>query len=97
MAVWDNGRGIPADIRASVFEPFVSFGKAEGSGLGLAIAKKIVEDHGGEIYLDRKKEIGTLFVIRILFAIPEDAIMASAPNHSWHESNGTAVSAGSSP
>jgi signal transduction histidine kinase len=95
MAVWDNGRGIPADIRGSVFEPFVSFGKAEGSGLGLAIAKRIVEDHGGEIHLDRKKEPGTLFEITIPFAIPEDAIMASAPNHSWHKSNATVVSAGS--
>jgi signal transduction histidine kinase len=42
---WDNGPGIPPTIRESVFQPFVSYGKAEGSGLGLAIAKKIVEEH----------------------------------------------------
>ena len=54
IGVWDNGPGIPPAIRESVFEPFVSYGKAEGSGLGLAIAKKIVEDHGGEIYLDEE-------------------------------------------
>src|SRR6202044_1378859 len=52
IGVWDNGPGIPPAIQDSVFEPFVSYGKAEGSGLGLAIAKKIVEDHGGEIYFD---------------------------------------------
>jgi nitrogen-specific signal transduction histidine kinase len=45
----------------------VSYGKAEGSGLGLAIAKKIVEDHGGQIYLDGGSETGTLFKITIPF------------------------------
>jgi signal transduction histidine kinase len=45
----------------------------EGSGLGLAIAKKIVEDHGGEIYLDGSNKTGTLFKIMIPFGIPEGA------------------------
>jgi signal transduction histidine kinase len=74
ISVWDNGPGIPPTIQGSVFEPFVSYGKAEGSGLGLAIAKKIVQDHGGEIYLDRGNEIGTLFRITIPFAIPEGIV-----------------------
>jgi signal transduction histidine kinase len=65
--VWDNGPGIPPAIQDSVFQPSVSYGKAEGSGLGLAIAKKIVEDHGGEIYLDGGSETGTLFKITIPF------------------------------
>jgi signal transduction histidine kinase len=67
IGVWDNGPGIPPTIQDSVFQPFVSYGKAEGSGLGLAIAKKIVEDHGGEIYLDGGSETGTLFKITIPF------------------------------
>ena len=49
----------------------MSYGKAEGSGLGLAIAKKIVEDHGGEIYLDKGHKEGTLFTITIPFGVPE--------------------------
>ena len=65
IGVWDNGPGIPLAIRNSIFQPSVSYGKAEGSGLGLAIAKKIVEDHGGEIYLDGGSETGTLFKIKI--------------------------------
>jgi signal transduction histidine kinase len=65
IAVWDNGPGIPPAIRDSIFQPFVSYGKGEGSGLGLAITKKIVEDHGGEIYLDAESETGTLFKIAI--------------------------------
>jgi signal transduction histidine kinase len=72
--VRDNGPGIPTTIQDSIFQPFVSYGKAEGSGLGLAIAKKIVEDHGGEIYLDGRSGTGTLFRITIPFAIPQRAI-----------------------
>ena len=73
IGVWDNGPGISPTIQDSVFQPFVSCGKARGSGLGLAIAKKIVEDHGGEICLDGRCETGTLFKITIPFAIPEGA------------------------
>jgi signal transduction histidine kinase len=74
ISVWDNGPGIPPTIRDSVFQPFVSYGKAESCGLGLAIAKKIVEDHGGVIHLDGRSERGTLFKITIPFGIPEGAI-----------------------
>jgi signal transduction histidine kinase len=81
IGVWDNGPGIPSTIRNSAFEPFVTYGKAEGSGLGLAIAKKIVEDHGGEIYLDGRNETGTLFKITIPFAIPEGALISVGPIH----------------
>jgi signal transduction histidine kinase len=67
IGVWDNGPNIPPTIQDSVFQPCESYGKAEGSGRGLAIAKKIVEDHGGEIYLGGGSETGTLFKINIPF------------------------------
>ncbi len=79
IGVWDNGPGIPPTIQDSIFQPFVSYGKAEGSGLGLAIAKKIVEDHGGEIYPDGRSGTGTLFQITIPFAIPQRAIPHLSP------------------
>jgi signal transduction histidine kinase len=79
IGVWDNGPGVPSTIRDTAFEPFVSSGKAEGSGLGLAIAKKIVEDHGGEIHLDERVETGTLFRITMPFGIPEGAVMSLSP------------------
>jgi nitrogen-specific signal transduction histidine kinase len=41
--------------------------------MGLAIAKKIVEDHGGEICFDERNGTGTLFQITIPFAIPRRA------------------------
>lgn len=74
IGVWDNGPGIPPAIQDSVFQPFVSYGKADGSGLGLAIVRKIVEDHGGEIHVEGRSGTGTLFKITIPFAIPYDAV-----------------------
>jgi signal transduction histidine kinase len=90
IGVWDNGPGIPPTIQSSVFQPFVSYGKAGGSGLGLAIAKKIVEDHGGEIYLNRRNGTGTLFQI----TIPQRAIplMSVGPVRSTSISRGMARS-----
>jgi signal transduction histidine kinase len=90
IGVWDNGPGISPTIRNSAFEPFVTYGKAEGSGLGLAIAKKIVEDHGGEIYLDGRNETGTLFKITIPFAIPEGAPISVGPIHPTRRSRSMA-------
>jgi signal transduction histidine kinase len=61
----DNGSGVPEEIRRSLFEPFISAGKANGTGLGLAIAKKIVEEHGGEIVLESTSAEGSVFLVRL--------------------------------
>jgi signal transduction histidine kinase len=46
----DTGPGVPREDREKVFTPFYST-KATGFGLGLAITKKIVEEHGGRVYV----------------------------------------------
>ncbi len=51
VTVDDDGPGIPADRRESVFRPFES-GSLGGTGLGLTIARDIVRAHGGEIVLE---------------------------------------------
>ncbi|WP_428489048.1 ATP-binding protein [Rhodopila sp.] len=51
VTVDDDGPGIPADKRESVFRPFES-GSSGGTGLGLTIARDIVHAHGGEIVLE---------------------------------------------
>ena len=48
MSVTDNGSGIPEDLKAHLFDAFVS-AKAGGTGLGLALVAKIIGDHGGVI------------------------------------------------
>ena len=45
----DTGTGIPQELRARIFEPFVTSGKDHGTGLGLAIVREIIQGHGGEI------------------------------------------------
>jgi two-component system nitrogen regulation sensor histidine kinase GlnL len=44
----DDGRGVPAELADTLFEPLVS-GRADGSGLGLALAREIAREHGGEL------------------------------------------------
>ncbi|HEY1412076.1 MAG TPA: ATP-binding protein [Rhodopila sp.] len=51
VTVDDDGPGIPAERRESVFRPFES-GSTGGTGLGLTIARDIVRAHGGEIVLE---------------------------------------------
>ena len=51
IVVDDDGPGIPADQRESVFRPYAS-GKEGGTGLGLTITRDIVHAHGGEITLE---------------------------------------------
>lgn len=61
IRVVDNGRGIPEAIRQKLFEPFVSHGKENGTGLGLTVVQKIVQDHGGDIVVEKTSNAGTVF------------------------------------
>jgi signal transduction histidine kinase len=63
ISVADNGPGIAESIRERLFHPFVSFGKENGTGLGLAVVQKIVQDHGGEIVVERTAQGTTIFRI----------------------------------
>lgn len=65
ITISDTGCGIPADLLPTVFEPFVTFGKARGTGLGLAIAKSAIEAHGGTIDVHSVRDKGTTFVVSL--------------------------------
>jgi PAS domain S-box-containing protein len=64
VEISDNGPGIPPDVLASVFQPFVSTKGPHGTGLGLWVCKNIVEEHGGTIELDSDQK-GTRFNLRL--------------------------------
>ena len=62
LVVADDGPGVPPSNRESIFAPSFST-KKKGSGLGLAIARRIVEDHGGDIRVEDNQPKGARFVI----------------------------------
>ena len=66
LAVRDTGPGIAADQQAKIFEEFQQADSSStrekgGTGLGLAIAKRIVEMHGGRIWVDSAVGKGSTF------------------------------------
>ena len=72
LELGDTGTGIPQELRARIFEPFVTSGKDHGTGLGLAIVREIVEGHGGTISVHSRtageeagQSAGTVFSITL--------------------------------
>ncbi len=65
VGVVDTGPGIPPEAQARLFQKFYrvpsSEAEAKGSGLGLAITRRIVEAHGGEIWVESEVGQGTAF------------------------------------
>ena len=80
ISVADNGPGIAESIRERLFHPFVSFGKENGTGLGLAVVHKIVQDHGGEIVVERTAQGKTVFRIVLPHRAQDTPRGASEPD-----------------
>ena len=69
FSVYDNGIGVQEDDKHKLFSLFKRghSGKYEGIGMGLSICKKIVENHGGAIWIDDSAVTG----MRIYFTLPK--------------------------
>ncbi len=63
----DTGPGVPDELSDQIFEPFFTYGKREGAGLGLSIARRIVEEHGGKLWMESSKRRGATFVVSLPF------------------------------
>ena len=75
LAIEDNGPGIPDDLLARLFHPFVSSKGAKGNGLGLYISREIARAAGGDVTLDRSRLGGARFVL----SLPVASVDAPAP------------------
>ena len=78
IAVRDTGPGIDAVDQARIFGEFQqvdgsSTREKGGSGLGLSIAKRIVELHGGRIWVESRRGVGSTFAFTLPIAIEQQA------------------------
>lgn len=64
LVVEDDGPGVPAEIRPTLFEPYVT-GRSGGTGLGLAIAQRIASDHGFDLRYEPVEPQGTRMVLEL--------------------------------
>jgi signal transduction histidine kinase len=78
IGVADNGIGVPAEFAEKIFIIFQRLHARDaypGTGIGLALCKRIVEQHGGEMFLDTAYSGGT----RIYFTLPAPGTPAARP------------------
>jgi nitrogen fixation/metabolism regulation signal transduction histidine kinase len=73
FSVSDNGGGFSEQVRARVFEPYVTT-KPKGTGLGLPIVKKIVEEHNGTIQIENIRPRGAR--VSIILPAPREKLHA---------------------
>ena len=67
LTVKDNGEGIPEEYLPTLFSRFVHVkGRRGGTGLGLALVKRLVEAQGGQISVDSRVGLGTVFTFSLL-------------------------------
>ena len=77
IAVVDHGMGIPSAERTKVFERFFRASNAQarsdtGLGLGLYICRRIVEGHGGRIWMDETPGGGSTFHVALPTEVPAE-------------------------
>jgi signal transduction histidine kinase len=74
VSVADTGPGIAAADRERIFEEFqqtaVGISQREGTGLGLALSRRLVELHGGRIWVESEPGLGSRFI----FALPNEEV-----------------------
>ena len=72
FSVADKGGGLSEEVRARLFEPFITT-KKDGMGVGLSICRTIVESHGGRLWTESNAGGGTIFRFTLARALEEEA------------------------
>ncbi len=77
LRVEDDGRGIPAEDRERLFQPYYTT-KPQGTGLGLFVSRQIVEELGGMLSHDPSFGKGTRFIVQLPVPCAEPALAVAA-------------------
>lgn len=92
IIVSDNGPGVPQAIQSQIFDPFFTT-KDTGTGLGLSVVQRIIEDHGGAIFVEsllpltvnehrQKQRQGTIFTISLPHMRSVESTISTSSVHS---------------
>jgi signal transduction histidine kinase/CheY-like chemotaxis protein len=81
ISVTDDGKGIPVDAQARIFEPFnMGVGRgARGTGLGLAIVRRLARQMGGEASVESAPGAGACFSVELPALAPPDPAAPARP------------------
>ena len=93
--VKDNGLGIPEAYHQRVFTAFnrLQANVAQGEGIGLALVRRMVERHGGKIWLESAAGVGTTFFV----ALPARRRQPATPSRSRSAARNHEARKGESP
>jgi nitrogen fixation/metabolism regulation signal transduction histidine kinase len=83
LRIHDSGPGIPPEVRAKLFVPFVTT-KAQGTGLGLSFVKRVIEEHAGTLDL-LETTMGACFEMAIPNSIQSSIHEKGYEEHSRYE------------
>jgi len=64
VRVSDTGEGIAQENLTHIFEPFFST-KSDGTGIGLALVYRVMQDHGGDVYVESAMGAGSVFTLSL--------------------------------
>ena len=68
LTIYDNGEGIPKEIKEKIFEPFFTTKPTgQGTGLGLSLSFEIIKNHGARMEMESEVGVGTTF--KLIFKI----------------------------
>jgi two-component system, LuxR family, sensor kinase FixL len=71
ISITDNGPGLPDEVQARLFQPFVST-KKTGMGIGLSICHSIITAHGGRLWTEPNPDGGTIFTLTLPILSADD-------------------------
>ncbi|WP_269541580.1 ATP-binding response regulator [Cerasicoccus fimbriatus] len=75
ICVSDNGQGISSEEREKIFSMFYRHRSSKGKGIGLGFCRRVLEKHGGKLWVDSEVGVGSTFYFSLPQVQPEAALV----------------------